>query len=153
MHKKIESSNLLRNECLSLCSYLIDQIPPDYLIDKYIDAHERSNLYNLNKSSRFDNILLKLARKHPILLKLTDVYTSIFRRSSIFRKKIILILALLESDGPSHCHVDPIREYHKGKFLIKLAYKLQYFIISLIFSAIVFWPLRIVFLLKEKPND
>jgi hypothetical protein len=118
----------LRSECIFLSKYLIDLQPSKYIIEKYIDAYRSASLHMTNTPNRFDAFSLTLARKHVILLKLADVYTAVFARTSLLRKKLVLLLAIFESCGETYRLIDHVEEYSK------LGFYTRCFLRSLVFS-------------------
>ena len=122
----------LREECIVLSKYLIKLQPSKYIVEKYIDAYRSVNLHSTNIHSEFDEFSLILAKKHVILLKLADVYTAVFYRTSLLRKKLVLLLAILESCAETYPLIDHVEEYSKFVFYTRC------FLRSLVFSFLLF---------------
>jgi hypothetical protein len=106
----------LREECIFLSKYLIELQPSKYIIEKYIDAYRSDSLHMTSAHSKFDTFSLALASKHVILLRLADVYTAVFARTSLLRKKLVLLLAIFESCGETYPRIDHVEEYSKLGF-------------------------------------
>jgi hypothetical protein len=93
--------NDLSAECQAFTRYLIGQQPSAYVIDKYVQAHAISP--ELKEAlTPLDEFLLDAASSRPWLLRLVDPYTSAFARTAMVRKKLILLLSILETSFPSH---------------------------------------------------
>lgn len=76
--------------------------PSQYVLRKYEEAH-RSILFNGNaEPDRFDRILLRIARTAPFLARVADCYAVIFAARSVLRRKLVLLLAILENCAPSY---------------------------------------------------
>ena len=84
----------LVQECTVLCAYLVGRPPDEYVTRKYIEAHHRLNPRLGTGTSR--DPVLALARRGTLAAGLVDAYTRVFRRDSIFRRKLILLVAILE---------------------------------------------------------
>jgi hypothetical protein len=79
--------------------YLVNLKPSQYIIEKYIDAHQSADLHILSGQNGFDRVALAVARKHIVLIKLADIYTAIFSRTSLLRKKLVLLLQYLRQNA------------------------------------------------------
>ena len=55
-----------------------------------------------------DGFLVKVAGIGPWSTKIIDAYTRVFRPFSTVRKKLILLLAILESCAPTHAYLDSV---------------------------------------------
>ena len=85
----------VERECQVFCEYLLSCAPQSYAVRKYVDAHEVSPKFSAG--NRFDDLLLRVARVHPVLTKLADSYARLFVPNALLRKKLILLLAILET--------------------------------------------------------
>jgi hypothetical protein len=136
--QKNNCDDQLREECIVLSKYLIKLQPSKYIIEKYIDAYQSINLHHAGIYSKFDEFSLALARKHVILLKLADVYTAVFARTSLLRKKLVLLLAILESCAETYALIDHVEEYSKLVFYTRCALRSLVFSCLLLLSSCVF---------------
>lgn len=96
----------LDRECSVFCRYLIGQTPSPYVVAKYGDYHRRAAVEDT--PARIDRVLLAVASLHPATVRPADAYARIFRPGSVLRKKLILLLAVLESCAPSDERIDSI---------------------------------------------
>lgn len=83
-------------ECEVFCRYLIGEAPTAYVVEKY-EAGVKSEVFRQAKPTTFDLKLLQFAAKRPLLTGLADAYSRFFRPNSILRRKLVLLLAILES--------------------------------------------------------
>ena len=81
-------------ECALLGVYLVGRPPGEYVTRKYVEAHHRLTPRLGCETSR--DPVLALARRGIVAAGLVDAYTRVFRRDSIFRRKLILLVAILE---------------------------------------------------------
>ncbi len=94
----------LDRECVVFTSYLVGLRPDAYVRRRYAEAH--ATVPGLEAVDRFEAILIGFARRHPALTKMADAYARIFRPASSLRRKLVLLLAILESTSPTSDEVD-----------------------------------------------
>lgn len=92
----------LTKECEVFTQYLIGERPDPYIVDKYHQAHHIDPRLQNMSIPAFDRFLLSIGGAHPWLTAIVDAHTSFFRQGAVIRKKLILLMALLESHGSSH---------------------------------------------------
>lgn len=81
-----------------LARYLTGVAPDAYVTEKYCLAHERTTHYELYGA--FDRLLLSVALRGKFLARVADSYASVAARRSALRRKLILLVAILESCPP-----------------------------------------------------
>ena len=108
--------NQLSDECHVFCKYLINQKPNNYILEKYREGHSASKLYE----NRFDKLLIRIARINPSFTKLVDTYARVCFQNSVVRKKLVLLLAILESCAPTHRYLDVADAHGKTIFYITI---------------------------------
>ena len=100
----------LETECRLYCRYLIGETPNDYVVEKYALYHSRNDARATLAEDRFDSLLLRLSRISRLTTGLVDAYTSVFRKHSVVRKKLVLLLAILECTPSSFPKLDSTDE-------------------------------------------
>ena len=83
-------------ECRLYCRHLIGEDPNDYVQEKYALYHSRKDARTILAKDRFDSFLLRFSRMSRLTTGLVDAYTSVFHKHSVVRKKLVLLLAILE---------------------------------------------------------
>jgi nucleoside-diphosphate-sugar epimerase len=147
--KHLEKNNSdLNSECDQLANYLLNINPNGYIRDKYSDGHKLLNLEST--SNLFDDFLINVANKNPFFMKLADVYSSIFYRKSLFRTKALLLIAILESYGPTYFEIDSPNDFSKFTLYTKLAQKLLVYLMTLIVSILLFSPFHAFSAIRSK---
>jgi nucleoside-diphosphate-sugar epimerase len=137
------TAEALQTECMIFTSYLLGCAPAAYVLGKYTDAHRVAPVFS--DGSRFDRLLVKVAGLHPLLTKVADSYARIFVRTGLLRKKLVLLLAILETSSPSYELLDAVDRGGKPALLVRLFIKGVTFGVSLIAGAIVFLPMQMIF--------
>ncbi len=98
------SAKGLEAECGVFARYLADASPDDAIVAKYVEAHRVRP--ELEARDRFDRALLALARAGPLATRLADAHARIFARGSALRRKLVLVLAILETSPSSFEKID-----------------------------------------------
>jgi NADH dehydrogenase len=140
----------LFDECMVFCRYLLDMEPSEYVSQKYADAHGIRNADSQFRSSPFDRFLINFSQWSTLCSKLVDSYTRIFSKRSVFRKKLILLLAILESTHPYHEYLDSVDSYSKPKLFAALLMKPFVFAFYLALSVLLLAPFHIAFAAVSK---
>lgn len=91
-----EQASLLA-ECHLFTRYLIDVDPDDYVCDRYLAAVTARH-DELLPQPGFDRLLLAIARKHRLLTRAVDVYARFFAHASAVRRRLVTLLAIIESN-------------------------------------------------------
>ncbi|WHZ16164.1 MAG: hypothetical protein OJF52_003013 [Nitrospira sp.] len=86
----------LNRECELFSEYLIDLRPSDYVLRKYQEAHHLGHPFAGRPVQLFDHILMRLALRHAFILRLADTYSGLFYKEALLRRKLVLLLAILE---------------------------------------------------------
>ncbi len=150
MHKNPIDTSILNNECNVFSYYLIHQRPNHYVLDKYRDAHREGNIFHNLEPNPLDTFLLKIATRYPLVTQLVDLYTSLFLRSSLIRKKMVILLAILESCAPTYAYFDTPDLGRRMVVCIKILQKGVVFILVLFLSIVSLMPLHLLFIISSK---
>ena len=95
---------VLQTECRVFTRHLIGREPDEYVIRKYTEAH--GSLPALAPSLAVDDPLLRFARRSAVTARLADAYAAMFAPASALRKKLVLLVAILETSRASYQAVD-----------------------------------------------
>ncbi|WHZ24622.1 MAG: hypothetical protein OJF47_003734 [Nitrospira sp.] len=96
----------LNRECELFSEYLIDLRPSDYVLRKYQEAHHLGHPSVGRSVQRFDHILMRLALRHVFSLRLADTYSGLFYKEALLRRKLVLLLAILECSPDAFDRLD-----------------------------------------------
>ena len=97
----------------------------------------------------FDTFLINMAMINPFLMKIVDAYTSIFHKKSVFRKKMVLLIAVLESYYPAYRCLDSAKVSSKYLLFIAMFQKGIFFLIALFLSGLIILPVHLIFRLYK----
>jgi nucleoside-diphosphate-sugar epimerase len=93
-------------ECDVFTRYLVGQPPTDYVHKQYKMAVLARDLANSAEFRDFDRRTLSLARRNAFFTRVADAYCAIFHRHGVLRRKLILLLAILEHTPPTAARFD-----------------------------------------------
>jgi hypothetical protein len=94
----------LEAECRLFTRVLVSGSPDAYITRKYIEAHRVGDDYLPHGT--FDRILLSLAGRGAWAARIADAHARLFSPSAVLRKKLILLLAILETSAPYYRRID-----------------------------------------------
>jgi nucleoside-diphosphate-sugar epimerase len=93
-------------ECDVFTRYLVSQPPTDYIHKQYEMAVLARDLANDAEFAAFDRRTLSFARRNVFFTRVADAYCAIFHRHGVLRRKLILLLAILEHTAPTAARLD-----------------------------------------------
>jgi hypothetical protein len=131
----------LARECNVFSRYLVGRRPDKYIQEKYAEAHRVTPDYGYE--SRFDRVLVDFAAGGPRSAGLADAYACLFARQSALRRKLILLLAIIESCAPERGFLDAIEPSPLFLIALRLAGRGALFAIRVLVAAFVFLPLQL----------
>lgn len=132
----------LTRECEVLCRYLIDQGPSDYVLRKYREAHSGGHLKATKARDRFEDLLVKVASLSPLTARMVDSYTVLFRPRALIRKKLVLLLAILESSAPAHERLEIADRSPKSVLLLRIVCRGLLFALLALTGAALLFPVQ-----------
>jgi NADH dehydrogenase len=136
-------SERLNNECRAVCRYLLNSEPNEYVLRKYREAHNQRGAGPDLSSGLFERILVRLSRGGRLGARLVDSYTRVFCKRAVIRKKLILVLAILETTYPYCTDIDSVSCSSKAEFLGSMAIRTVGFAVLCMVSASVLAPLQV----------
>jgi hypothetical protein len=138
----IVAEHPLVKECCFFTDYLLGCDATSYVIRKYSDAHEVSQVFATG--TRFDFLLLRAARSSWRMAKVADSYARVFAPQALLRKKLVLLLAILETSSPSYRLIDAVDDCGTSLLWIRLAGKGLVSALSLAAGIAVFLPMQLL---------
>ena len=91
------STPVLEREARLFCRYLLSREPSGYEIRKYVEGHRSPQWVGRAAPEGIHARLLSFAVRGPFMTRLADGYASVFHRGTDLRRKLVLLLAILES--------------------------------------------------------
>jgi NADH dehydrogenase len=137
-------------ECEAFSFYLIRQHPDAYVREKYLEAHQANPDLQSGYQNIFDHFLLSIAVKSVRLAKIADSYSSIFSRGCLLRKKIVLLLAILESTTPTFLYFDLPQSGGRVFLLFRMLWQGLLFAATFTISTLLFFPIYLLARLSKQ---
>ena len=135
-------------ECRVFTRHLIGSDPDAFILAKYADAC--TVVPALAPAGRFDESLVAFARLGPRRAKIADSYAGLFAPASALRKRLVMLLALLETRPPFSGMIDRATGGPAILAIARLAVRSVGSLLSLLAGLVVFVPLRLVLALAGK---
>ena len=129
----------LNQECSVFSIYLIGQPPSEYVKRKYRAAHQTGSLLGA-AAQPAEDFLVRVASIGPWSTKIIDGYTRIFRPFSRVRKKLVLLLAILESCAPTHLYLDSADSSSILVLLLRLVNRCLTFVLIVVLGIFLILP-------------
>ncbi len=130
----------LEKECLIFGRYLIGAAPGPEVLAKYRHYHAALAERLTERPGRFDGFLLAAARWWP---QPADAYARFFQPRGLLRKKLVLLLAILESCHPSNRRVDAVDACGGFRLVVRAMLSVLLFGVSLFVGVVVLLPIHL----------
>jgi hypothetical protein len=115
------ATDVLASECDTFGRYLVRVAPGAYVVAKYRAGHAAANIAPTPAAGSFDALVIRIARLGAFPARLADTYTRILARHSLLRRKLTLLVAVLESVAPSHRAFEPAPPSSPAASLLRMA--------------------------------
>jgi hypothetical protein len=139
-----------RRECEVFSRYLLSHPPDAYLLRKYCEASAAGE--PTDDRSPFEALLLRLATLHPLLTRAVDIYARWFCPRALVRKKLILVLAIAETWGPSYAELDRVDGGGRLLFVVRLVALGLVSGLLLLLAFVLLQPVRLILRTPRKPG-
>lgn len=123
--------------------------PPKIVLEKYANAHRQGLVGPDRDWGLFERIVLGTAKAGP-LFYLAEAYCAVFHRTGLLRKKMVLLLAILECIPDMGSAFDKPESGNPLSFLFGALARSLVFAFALLISTPIFFPLQVLFKASEK---
>jgi NADH dehydrogenase len=130
-------------ECVVFSDYLLGYAADAYVKRKYAEA--TAVVDGLTPRHPFDAFVLRFAAKNKLCTRLAAAYARVFLPGAVLHRKLILLLAILESNPPSSRMIDAPVKGPRALLLIRLGVRGLLAVLSLIAGTLVLAPARLAF--------
>ena len=131
-------------ECSAFNRYLTGQLPDSCTAEKYAAAFLPGQPLSEDLRSGFDALLVRLAVIHPLFTRAVDAFSRFFYAGSTLSKRLIILLAILESRASTAVELDyPDKTTFLG-FLFSTAMQFTVFTILLGVATLFLFPLKLL---------
>ncbi len=130
-------------ECRLFSRYLVDADPGNYVCDSYVAAVRQLG-EALSPTSSFDRLLLRLARLHPLITRSVDVYARFFAQASSIRRRLVTLLAIIESDGTMYDRLEHPDHGGLPGFIIGMTWRSMLLAVLLLIAMLTLLPAQLL---------
>ena len=135
------SRALLERECRTFTRYLAGREASPYVVQKYCDAHAGPLAA---AADPFDRRLMTVARWHPVTALVADAFARFFAPYGALRKKLVLLLAILETSPRFFRELDHPPGGGRVAEALRVGARLLVFVLALVVGVIVLLPVRLL---------
>jgi hypothetical protein len=135
--------DLLATECTTFIKYLVGRSAPPDVVAAYQQAHEVSAVERAGRAPSLDRSLLRLARVGPASARVADAYAAVFARASVLRRKLVLLVAILESRGETAPMLDTAHPGPRARWFLEVGLRAIASVLMLCIAALVILPLTL----------
>ena len=124
------------------CRYLAGAAPDSYICAKYADYHRSAGAFT--DLSAFEHATVRLATVHPWLTRVADSYSARFDKCSPLRKKLALLVGILECSPGYFDRIDTAYGGNVVTVLFRLAVAVAASVVALAVSLVLLGPLHLL---------
>ena len=140
----------LERECRCYTKYLIGESPSAYVIEKYKQFHQNSGGIASSELDSFNRHLLEISARGPKWARIADSYATRFRKGSALRKKLVVVLGILECTPPSYEKLDAVPSGGLPAIVVRLTFEGFRYGLCLLLGTVLFTPVRLFGALSGK---
>ena len=131
-------------ECRTFARYLSGADPTDYATSCYIRLLPSAAVSDRAHRLLIERVLVGAGRAGSLPLRIADAYARFFLPRSLLRRRLILLLAILENSAPTERRFNSGTEGSLPGLVIRLAATLVASGLCLVAGVIAFGPVHIV---------
>lgn len=140
----------LERECRTFTRLLTGSPATPYVIGKYLDAHRVRPDFGV--SAGFEHALVGAAASSPVVAQLADAYARLLMPRGALRKKLVLLLAILETSRDFHRTIDAPPRPSPSRALFSLAASGVIGTLVMLSGMLIFGTLRLLTRSETRPS-
>jgi len=137
--------SLLERECDVFVRYLSGVAPSEYVLERYLAAHAAGVVEPPGGAADFERWIVRRASSATWLVRALDAHQRVFANGSLLRRKLVLLLALLEVRAPHAEAIDTPTGSSRAAMLFVLAWLGARFALTLLVATLVLAPVQLAF--------
>ena len=132
----------LERECRTFCRYLAGCNPNEYVLGKYLEYHRAAGTFALLPP--FEATLVRFAAHNRWSARVADSYSARFAKCSVLRKKLALLVGILECSPGFFERID--KAYGGPRLLIfaRMGLAVAGSVLALLVSLVLVGPLHLL---------
>jgi hypothetical protein len=136
---------LLERECDVFVRYLSGTAPSNYVRERYLAAHAAGVVEPRGGATGFERWVVRRASSATWLVRALDAHQRVFANGSLLRRKLVLLLALLEVRAPHAEALDTPTGSSRAAMLFVLAWLGVRFALTVALTTLVLAPFQLAF--------
>jgi hypothetical protein len=137
-------SSPLRLECAVYTRFLTGRAPSPYIQQKYEEFYRIRGEFPELETDPLERFLVQFSRRGPLFTAIADSYASRFRKRGALRKKLVLLLAILESVPPTSEYLDLPDTGGRLRIILRLGWYAVTFLAALGAGLLIIGPVHLL---------
>ncbi len=133
----------LERECRTFTRYLTGRDPDAYIRLRYEIGH-RALVRNAPTAHPFDAAIVQFAAGGPLRTRIADAYGRVFRPGGALRRKLILMMAILENTRAFHRDFTDGSDGSRLAAVLRIAGAVTAFVLALCAGVLVLGPRQLL---------
>jgi hypothetical protein len=143
-------TELLERECEVFSRCLSGEPPGDYVRQQYLAAHRAGAVEAPGGATPFERAVVTLARLGPGMARALDAHARVFANGSLLRRKLVLLLALLEVRSRHAERIDTPTGSSTFALFAALAWLGLRFVVTVFVTALALLPVRLYCVFSDR---
>jgi hypothetical protein len=145
-----DAEGTIRREFRVFGRYLVGRDPGAGALAHYERWHATNGNAEAASAPPIDRVLVAVARIHPVATRIADAYCARLRRVSLLRRKLVLVLALIECSPETYALVEEPRSSGRAGAWARLVASGAVEGLAFVAGAIVLAPVHAVLALARR---
>jgi NADH dehydrogenase len=137
-----DEQSSLDKECHTYSRYLVGAPPTPYVLAKYRQYHKVTNTFA--GLPLWDRMLISISARGPLLTRMVDSYAVRFCKFSALRKKLVLMLALLECSRPALEYLDGTDGGGRAWMFLRMGFQAAISVALLLIAIVLLMPTHLI---------
>jgi NADH dehydrogenase len=144
-----DAANIVDHECRVFTRHLLGMAPDALVLASYQRAV--ATVPALAPAGNWDRALLAVARRGVLVARCADAHAALFARSSALRKRLVMLLAILETRPPFADEIDRAVGGNMPVAIARVALRGLGSILGLVVGTVLLLPLRLASAARRSP--
>lgn len=141
----------LAAECGIFTWYLVERPVPADVVDAYLRAHAVSPVTASVSPQALDHAVLCVARIGPRFARAADAFAALAARGGLLRRKLVLLVAILESRGDTVRSIDRARPGSRVAWVAEVAGRALLSLLAVVAATALIAPMTAWYLIAGSP--
>ena len=144
-----DADETIRREFRTFGRYLVGRDPGAYAMGYYERWHAAQGNGEAARAPAIDRVLVAVARLHPWATRMADAYSARLCKASLLRRKLVLVLALVECSPETYALVEEPRSSGRAAAFARIAASAWCEAAAFVAGAVVLLPIHGILLVAR----